>query len=300
MFVVFEQVFVLFAFVLAGYILSRCRAVNSEHSRLLSALLVYVFFPCKIFKTFAANLTVPILREKSSFILVSVSVLATIILFATIMSKLLTKAEYERRVLKYSMIIANAGYMGYTLVEALFGEAAVFNMMIFGLPVSLYTYTGGYCLLLRKKLSFKQLVNPVTIAILCGSVCGLIGFKFPAAVSDILQSGSACTGPVSMLMTGIVISEFKIRELLKNRNIYIVSFIRLLFIPIALILTLGRFCSSEILMSAVFFYCMPCGLNSVVFPKLIGEDCRTGAGLALTSTVLSCITVPLCTYLLSL
>ena len=41
-------------------------------------------------------------------------------------------------------------------------------------------------------------------------------------------------------------------------------------------------------------YAMPCGLNTIVFPKLIGENCEIGAGLALVSNVLAIFTIPLC------
>ena len=42
---------------------------------------------------------------------------------------------------------------------------------------------------------------------------------------------------------------------------------------------------------------MPCGMNTIVFPKLVGQDCRTGAGLACVTSILCCITIPLCLWL---
>ena len=33
-------------------------------------------------------------------------------------------------------------------------------------------------------------------------------------------------------------------------------------------------------------------MNTIVFPKLVNEDCRAGAGLAVVSTVLACATIP--------
>ena len=44
--------------------------------------------------------------------------------------------------------------------------------------------------------------------------------------------------------------------------------------------------------AAVLMACMPCGLNTVVFPRMIGQDCRLGAKLILLSCILSCITIP--------
>ena len=44
---------------------------------------------------------------------------------------------------------------------------------------------------------------------------------------------------------------------------------------------------------AVIFYAMPCGLNTVVFPKMFGEDCKIGAGFAFISNIGACFTIPL-------
>ena len=44
---------------------------------------------------------------------------------------------------------------------------------------------------------------------------------------------------------------------------------------------------------ACFIYALPCGLNTVVFPKLVGENCSVGASLAFVSNILACITIPL-------
>ena len=40
-------------------------------------------------------------------------------------------------------------------------------------------------------------------------------------------------------------------------------------------------------------FAMPCGLNTIVFPRLVGEKCEIGAGLAFISSILSLITLPL-------
>ena len=55
MIIVFEQVIILFLFAVAGYSLCKLNIVRAEHSQILSKLLVYVFLPCNIIKTFSSN-----------------------------------------------------------------------------------------------------------------------------------------------------------------------------------------------------------------------------------------------------
>ena len=35
-----------------------------------------------------------------------------------------------------------------------------------------------------------------------------------------------------------------------------------------------------LVLTALMMHAMPCGMNTIVFPKLVGQDCRTGAGRA--------------------
>ena len=52
-------------------------------------------------------------------------------------------------------------------------------------------------------------------------------------------------------------------------------------------------------MIVVLLYAMPCGLNTIVFPKMVGEDCRPGASMAMISTVACLLTIPLCMQILA-
>ena len=53
----------------------------------------------------------------------------------------------------------------------------------------------------------------------------------------------------------------------------------------------------DVVIPALMMYAMPCGLNTIIVPRLIGEDCKPGAALALLSNLLACVTVPLCVLL---
>ena len=73
---------------------------------------------------------------------------------------------------------------------------------------------------------------------------------------------------------------------------YIFTALRLLIIPGAVYLFCTLLKLDSITPMALIITCMPCGLNTIVFPKLVGEDCRTGARLALISHLIALITIP--------
>ncbi len=52
--VVWEQVLILFIFVIIGFSLGKFKLVGQDQAKILSTLSVYVFLPCRIFKSFSS------------------------------------------------------------------------------------------------------------------------------------------------------------------------------------------------------------------------------------------------------
>jgi len=161
------------------------------------------------------------------------------------------------------------------------------------MPLSVYTYTVGFSSLTKRKLSLRKLVNPVNLSMVLGIAVGLTGLPLPEVLSGAVGKASGCMAPVSMLMAGIVISEFRLRDLLRQPRLYALVALRLVGIPLALGGLLSLLGRPEIVEAAVVLLAMPCGLNTIVFPKMVGENCEIGAGLALISNVLACVTIPI-------
>lgn len=292
MFVIFNQVLTLLIFVAVGFILGRTKIVDSGHAKLLSTLLVYVFLASNIFKTFVNRFSRDFIVDNYKLLLISTGILFALLIIAHFTAKLFSKNRYEQCLYEYTMVVPNYGYMGYALAEALFGQAGLISFMTFAVPVSLYTYTVGFAKLTKQGTSLEKLCNPVIVATIFGIVIGLAGIKLPDVLNSVIDKASACMAPVSMLMTGIVISGFSLKTMLSNVKSYVMVALRLVVTPLLLGVVLSLFCPKEVVQTAVLFYSLPCGLNTVIFPKLVDENCQIGAGLALISTALVCITLP--------
>ena len=297
---VIEQVLTLFIFVVIGFILAKAKIIKGSHAPIASKLLVYVFLPANIIKTFARKCTVAYISENYTLIIVSLAVIVVIAGISHFAARLFTKDSREYGIYEYSLAIPNFGYMGYAFVGAVFAEAGLMDAMMFSMPMSIYTYTIGYCILSGKKFSFKSFLNPTMTALAVGMLLGLtgIGGVMPPLAYGILDSASACMAPVSMLLVGIVLADFKVSKLLRDFKIYIITALRLFIIPVALgaILTVAGAPIAAV-RAAIILYSMPCGLNTVVFVKNAGGNCEIGAGLALVSSMLALASIPLVTYL---
>ncbi len=292
MFTVFTQIFILLLFVAGGFTLGKTRLVGAGESKVLSTLLVYVFLPCNIIKTFSTHFNIGYISENWYPIALSSAAVLLLALCSHFAVKLLTKNKYERSVFEYSLVVPNSGYMGYALAEAVFGAVGLMSIMTMALPLQIYIYTYGFAILTKRELNLKKLINPVVISTLAGMLLGLFEVPLPALALSALNTSSSCMAPVSMILVGLVISEFKLRNIVMNPKVYAVSAIKLLIIPVLVGVVFGLICDKSTVAIAVLLYSLPCGMNSVVFPKLVGEDCRSGAGIALVSTLCSALTVP--------
>ena len=291
--VVFEQLSILYIFLVAGWAIGKLQKGKAAHVDILSVLLVNVFLPCKVFSTFAESATLEFLTSKYTFLIASVVLLGVLILLGHFIPKLITKNPFERRVYAYSVSIANFGYLGYSLVGAVFPAEVLADFMFFAIPFVIYTYTIGYSMLTGGKFSYKKLINPLTIATVLGILAGLVSIQLPEILSSALDISSACVGPISMVLTGITLSTFTIKEMLTDKISYIFSLLRLVVIPGVVFLICKGLKLDTILPMALIITCLPCGLNAIVFPNLVGEDCKPGARLALITHVLSLATIPL-------
>lgn len=291
--VVVEQLLILYVFLFLGWLLGRLKKEQAAKSGLLSLLIVNVFLPCKIFLSLSSNFTVSYIKEKYQLVLFSLVFLLLIVAVVPLVARLFAKRDYEKQIYRYSLTLSNYSYMGYVLVESLFGAAGLIDQILFCIPFALYTYTFGFWMLTNSGKSLRRMVNPLIISMLAGILFGLCGWQLPTVVTNVLNMGSACVGVTGMLLTGLVLSAFPLKKLFTDKIAYIVVALRLVVIPAAVFGVCRLFGFSTIIVPAVFMACMPCALNTVIFPGLIGEDATIGARLALISHLLSVVTIPL-------
>jgi len=291
--IILEQLGLLFMFIALGYFFGKKGLIKSEHSKVLSTLGTYLFSPCVVLQAFATHFNIANIRQYYPLILAGAAILTVLMIASHFGAKLLAPAGYDRKVYEYSLITPNYGFMGYALAEGVFGPAALLSMILFAIPHYIYIYTMGFCALTNRRATIKQLLNPIMLCLLAGAFIGITGIRLPDVVNSFLAKGSACMAPMGMVLTGLVISEFDLRKLVTDKKVYITSILRLLVIPLAAYAVLRPLCSDDVVRSAMLLLAMPCGLNTIIFPKLVGEDCSLGAKLAFVSSIMSIVTLPL-------
>ena len=300
----------LFICMATGYLLTKLGLIPDNAHAVLSKLEQFVFIPCLIINTFMNNCTLATLASNYSTIIYAMIACLLGVVICYPLSKLFVKEGYKRNVYKYAFAFANSGFMGNPVVQGLFGDEGLYNYMLYTLFLQFMIYTWGIAVLVPKEgkrdknpLSFlKNLLNPCLISIAIGISLGLLGVKeqVPYFISNTLSSLAGCMGPIAMLLTGMVVAAYPMKQLLGDKKVYLASGLRLFVLPalfIAVLILLGA--DDKTLGWCLFATATPLGLNTVVFPAAYGCDTSTGASMAMISHVLSVLTIPLMYSLLT-
>ena len=295
-----SQTVFLFSFIIIGYLLSRWKLVPSNSQTVLSKLENYLFIPALVLGTFMENFTLQQLRSAGGLLTGSVILAAFAVILAHVCAHLCTKDKYVQKISIYGLCFANFGYMGNAVVSALFPDLFM-EYLIFTLPLWILIYLWAVPVLLIGSDSGKQTVaqrlknfaNPMFTATVLGMLIGLINIPIPKFINTAVNTAGSCMSPIAMLLTGMTIAQFNLREILQIKSVYLITALRLLVFPL---LFLGAMLlipmEKTMATCAICALSMPLGLNTIVIPSALGKDTKVASGMALVSHVLSCITIP--------
>lgn len=297
---------VMFLCILIGFVLNKKSLLPDNAATVLSKLENYVIVPSLIINTFMKYCTVASFKEQYRLIIYCIIAVFFAIGLAYIIGPLIEKDSYKKNIYRYALTFANFGFMGNSIVPAILGEETLYEYLIFTIPLNVACYTWGVAILIptgeEKKNPLRNLLNPIVFSLGIGIVLGLTNTQkiMPDFLSVTLNNLSACMGPIAMVLTGFAIGNYQIGKLLKNKKVYITTFLRLFVLPtviLALLILLGA--DSKTLTLALFAFSTPLGLNTVVIPAAYGGDSATGASMAMISHTLCVVTIPIMYSLLT-
>jgi len=293
----FGKVGMLLIFIAVGYFLRRHHDLPDDAGHVLSLLCTLVFSPAYSISNMSKNFTREVLGENILLIGYGVLFVLAAIGLSYLISKPFAKSRIERNSLVYAFAIPNYGYFGYPVIEGVFGQAVLADVMIFLIPLSLTTSSFGYALFVGdKKIPWKKiLLSPMVVCLVIGMAIGLSGITLPGFISSALSGAGSCMSPCSMLLAGFMLGKFSLKDLLKGWRPYAYSMIRLALIPVifgAVLMLIGM--KGQFLMMPLLVAGIPLGLNLVVYPESQGfeKQASDNAKLCFVSYMLALLVLP--------
>ena len=229
-----SKVGMLLIFIGIGYFMRRHHDLPDDAGHVLSLLCTLIFSPAYSIANMSKNFTMDVLGENTLligygflFVLVSIGL-------SYLVSKPFAKDRIQRNSLIYAFAIPNYGYFGYPVIEGVFGNAVLADVMIFLIPLSLATSSFGYALFVGdKKIPWKKiLLSPMVVCLIIGIVLGLSGIRLPAFMDNAITVAGNCMSPCAMLLAGFMLGKFPLKDLLTGWRPYVYSAIRLIGIPL--------------------------------------------------------------------
>ena len=156
----------------------------------------------------------------------------------------------------------------------------------------------------KQKAFLKILLNPNILAILFGVFLFFTKVSLPAPISLAISDLGKMIGPISMLITGIVLGSMSFKKIISYRRIYMVTAFRLLFFPfiyLLLISVLSRidgFLDNPVLFLVSFLSAMaPAAANVSQFAILYGKEEEYASCINIFTTLCTIISMPILVYL---
>lgn len=291
---VFDKVLVLLLIMTVGFAARKAKVINEVSNKVFTDLLIYVTIPILILSSYQIELTKDRVTMAWQVFFFGFIVYLIMILFAFLVSR---KVQVGQRALfQFSLIFSNCAFMGFPVIGGILGKEGVFLTSIFIIYFNVLLWTYGLMLFTGDrslKSMVKVLKNPSIIAIFIGMLTFVFQFKFPPQVMEALESVGGITITVSMIMIGSTIAGTPFKEVFKGLDTYVVSFLRLLVIPVIVLFVALLFKLSPTVTSVCTILSgMPVAANTVLFAEKFDKNILKASKNVAFSTLLSVVTIP--------
>ena len=300
-----EVIGILTLLLITGYVCRRVNLIDDAASKRLSSLIIKLGQPMMIVgalisKDFSTN------ALKTGLLFMAIGFIIHPIMAAlAFLTGTLYREQAERKISRFCFIFTNCGFIGFPILEAIFPGEGAFIGAFFVIGFHIYIWTLGISILAQgrediKLTPKKALLNPGTIPCAIGLSLYLLKavLPLPAFAIDFTNClGDLCL-PISVLITGALISKQGLKRMLLNKRLYLFNAIKLFAIPlvvclIAKLVTLGMTDSYRIILFCTVISALPSAASITMLAEIYDISPEYAAQCVGSSSILSIGTLPL-------
>lgn len=297
---VINSLCMIFIMIIPGIIFRKKGLIDSNQSKGISTVVVNLTWPCLVIDAMQVKFSQEIFKRSQYIFVIVLLVFAIAFIVGFLLVKMLKIKREQGGIFAFMLVFANTGFIGIPVINALYGKEAVFYASIIEMVNDIMLFTVGVMLIqlsagIKTKISFKEFLTPGMIGVVIGYVMFLCNFQLPGFLGHSVNIIGAATTPLTMFVIGIQIGELKIKDLLGNVSIYVMSFVKLLIIPIIALLIMRFIFDDTSLLAKVLIisFAMPVAACTTIFSQQYNADVSFATKGVLLSTVLSVATIPI-------
>ena len=190
----------------------------------------------------------------------------------------------------------NISYIGYPVVQSLFGMDASFYVTVLVLCSQLIMWSYGIHLVSghgKFRWQWSILKNHCLIASSTAYIIYLTGLKVPNALASACSFLGQTTSPLIMLITGSALALMPLKNVFTNGRLYAMYAIKLVVLPVCAYFLLRNVLSDGLLLGVIItFLCIPSATNATNIAYLYGGNHELASSGVMLSTLLSMFTLP--------
>lgn len=293
-----EQIIQLFLMIFMGFLIVKAKLLNSEDSKILSIIVLYLIIPCVIINAFQVDYTPQTVKGLLIALVGSVMTQVILLIVVSILGRVFHLNEVEVASIYYS----NSGNLIVPIVMFILGKEWVLYGCVFMSVQLVFIWTHCKKIISRESVyDWRKIVlniNMISIAI--GIVLFLTRIHLPEDINSTLSAVGGMIGPASMIVTGMLFAGMDFKQIFASKRVYFVTFLRLIVVPaIALVLIKFSYLASlssngpKIMLIVFLAIITPSASTVTQMCQVYENDSQYASAINVVTTLLAIVTMPL-------
>lgn len=293
--VVGTQVGVLFIMIALGFFGGKIKLLNDSGIKCINDIMLYFVTPCVIVNALQRDYDPGML--KNLLLSMLASLISHILCYIIGLIIIHDKDKARERVLRFTIIFSNCGFMALPLLEALLGQEGLFYGAGYLAVFNILVWSFGQYTMAKGHSSFgikKAFLNPGVISAIVGLIFFFTSFRLPALIGSPVSYLAALNTPIPMLIIGYAISKLTISDIFKLRLEALSIAGRLIIGPMVLLPILYFMgIRGNLLIASMVSSSAPVAAISTMFSIKYGGDEKLASKIVAVSSLFSIVTMTL-------
>lgn len=307
--VLFSNLVGLFLLIGVGFFAVRMNVLPIQAAKPMSALLMKITVPATVVSSMLRPFDPAFLRLGLSILAVGTVLFALFVALSLGLAPLCRVPRGRRGMWCCCATFCNNSFMGFPVALAVLGEEGLALTVILAIPFNLMAYSIGARMVCMDAdgagaapaASWKRaLFSTINLATLVGTVLYITQLPVPEAVQTPLRHLSNVTTPLSMIITGMNLSQGSLADVVRDRDAFTASAMRLLLFPLIAwgVMRCIPGLDGLVMGAALLNMSMPAPAAATLMGEEYGGNVQIGSRIIFLSSLLCVATIPLISLLL--
>ena len=302
--VLFNKMLLFLVLMALGYVGARRGLLKPDFTKGLSWLTMNVLLSATILNAAFSGSAELSLGEIGTVLLLFTLAFAFCYALSALVTRLLRVKGEKAPIFELLISVVNSIYVGLPVLQAIYPgvQRVVIYMAVSCLPFNFILFSYGVWRLRgggKGAVRWKDMLSLPMLATLLSLPVLLLRPTIPAALREITGTIAGATVPMSMIVIGAALGKVRLVDAFTDGTLYLMSFLRLILVPVLIWLLLGLLRQEKLLSDAILVtLACPSGVLVSILSIQYGKDAEYASKGVLLSTALSMLTIPLLVWLL--